>query len=55
MLASLPVPLQSWVRRQAEEMGLPGPESYIELLVRLEKQRQDLKSFESVPTSSNVA
>jgi len=41
----LPLPLRQWVSDQAEKMGLPGPDSYILLLIRMEKQRQDLQPF----------
>ena len=34
--------LRCWVVEQANKMGLPNPDSYITLLIRLEKQRQDL-------------
>jgi hypothetical protein len=41
----LSLPLHQWVSDQADKMGLPGPDSYILLLIRLEKQRQDLQPF----------
>jgi hypothetical protein len=37
----LPPPLAAWVAEQAESMGLPGPDNYILLLVRLAKQHHD--------------
>jgi hypothetical protein len=40
---ALPPVLRDWVARQAEAMGLPGPDDYILLLLKLEKQRQDLE------------
>jgi hypothetical protein len=43
MYKSLPPPYRQWVADQAGAMGLPDPDSYIVLLVRLEKQRQDLE------------
>ena len=42
MHESLPPPLRQWVAAQADSMGLPDPDSYIMLLIRLAKQRQDL-------------
>jgi hypothetical protein len=42
MYESLPAPLRAWVTYQAEIMGLPDPDSFIILMIRLEKQRQDL-------------
>jgi hypothetical protein len=39
---SLPADLHEWITHMAKQMGLPDPESYILLLLRLEKQRQDL-------------
>jgi hypothetical protein len=47
MSDALPAPLRNWVSDQAEKMGLPGPDSYILLLLRLEKQRQDLAAGSS--------
>jgi len=47
--ASLPSPLRHWVAEQAAKMGLPGPDDYILLFIRLEKQRQEL---ETVATAS---
>ena len=38
---SLPPPLADWVAPQAESMGLPTPDDYILLLLRLEKQNQE--------------
>jgi hypothetical protein len=43
MYESLPLPYRAWVCDQAREMGLPGPDDYIVLLIRLEKQRQDIE------------
>jgi hypothetical protein len=40
---ALPFALREWVGRQAEVMGLPGPDDFILLLIRLEKQRQELE------------
>jgi hypothetical protein len=45
MYESLSLPLRQWVSDQAEKMGLLDPDSYIVLLIRLEKQRQDLQPF----------
>lgn len=39
----LPPLLRAWVEAQATKIGLPGPDDYIVLLLRLEKQRQDLE------------
>jgi hypothetical protein len=41
---ALPPLLRQWVTCQAEAMGLPGPDDYILLLLKLEKQRQDLET-----------
>ena len=41
----LPPPWRQWVADQASKMGLPDADSYILLLIRLEKQRQDLQPF----------
>src|SRR5437870_1935810 len=38
--------LRQWVVAQAEVMGLSGPDNYILLLIRLEKQRQELEAAE---------
>lgn len=38
----LPPSLAEWAARQADIMGLPGPDDYILLLVRLAKQHHDL-------------
>ena len=46
MHESLPADLRHWTVRQAEAMGLPGPDDLILLLLRLEKQRQDLDGIE---------
>ncbi len=45
MHESLASPLREWVADQAHQMGLPDPDSYILLLIRLEKQRQDLQAL----------
>ena len=45
MYECLPTPLRNWVTDQAERMGLPNPDSYILLLIRLEKQNQDLAAI----------
>jgi hypothetical protein len=45
MTESFPPFLRHWVTRQAEAMGLPGPDDYMALLIRLEKQRQALAAF----------
>jgi hypothetical protein len=45
MHESLPSPLRQCVAEQAEKMGLPRPDDYILLLIRLEKQRQDLENL----------
>jgi hypothetical protein len=42
MHESLTPPLRRWVAEQAVRMGLPGPDDYILLLIRLEKQRLEL-------------
>jgi hypothetical protein len=41
----LPPALRDWVACQAVRIGLPGPDDYILLLLRLEKQRQDLEGI----------
>ena len=46
MHESLPPHLSHWTARQAEAMGLPGPDNYILLLLHFEKQRQDLAAME---------
>jgi len=43
---SLPPLLREWAARRAREMGLPGPDDYVLLLLRLEKQRQALAGVE---------
>jgi hypothetical protein len=43
MHESLPPPLRRWVTEQAEKMGLPGPDDYILLLIRLDKQDHELQ------------
>ena len=45
MYESLPPPYRQWVAEQALAMGLPDPDHFILLLVRLEKQRQDLARY----------
>ena len=45
MHESLPPALRDWVAAQARVMGLPGPDDFILLLIRLEKQRQDLAAI----------
>jgi hypothetical protein len=50
MYESLPTPLRNWVADQAERMGLPEPDSYILLLIRLEKQNQDLAAIHQLVT-----
>jgi hypothetical protein len=47
MVEALPPDLREWVHRQAAAMGLPGPDNYILLLLKLEKQRQDLAGVEA--------
>lgn len=39
---SLPSDLHEWISRMAHDMGLPSAADYVLLLLRLEKQRQDL-------------
>ena len=39
---ALPGSLRSWLMDQAERMGLPTAGDFVLLLIRLEKQRQDL-------------
>lgn len=41
MHEELPEELRRWVIERAEAMGLPSPDSYLRLLVRLEKQRRE--------------
>jgi len=55
MYETLPENLRIWVCYQAEIMGLPGPDSYIMLLIRLEKQRQDLAPIERLKCGSVAA
>jgi hypothetical protein len=43
MHESLPPPLAQWVALKAEAMGLPGPDDYILLLIKLAKQEHDLQ------------
>ena len=42
----LPLSLRAWVEDQAKSMGLPGPDDYVLLLLRLEKQCQDMHGIE---------
>jgi hypothetical protein len=42
---SLPPLYREWVAEQALSMGLPDPDHFILLLIRLEKQRQDLARY----------
>jgi len=42
---ALPGSMQPWLAAQADKMGLPSPDSYVLLLLRLEKQRQELSGF----------
>ena len=51
MYESLPAPLSAWVTHQAAVMGLPDPDSFILLLIRLEKQRQELSAIHQLPYS----
>jgi hypothetical protein len=44
LCATLPPLLRDWIARQAALMGLPSPDNYLLLLVRLEKQRLALAS-----------
>jgi hypothetical protein len=50
MYEYLPTPLRNWVADQAERMGLPDPDSLIMLLIRLEKQNQDLAAIHQLVT-----
>ena len=50
MYESLPTPLRNWTIDQAERMGLPDPDSLIMLLIRLEKQNQDLAAVHKYAT-----
>jgi len=52
---SLPPLLRDWIARQAEKMGLPSPENYLLLLVRMEKQRQALAAVEHLIAPSRPA
>ncbi len=47
MHETLPGPLREWVIHRAGLMGLPGPDDYILLLIRLEKQRQESAALDS--------
>jgi hypothetical protein len=38
MTAGLPEPWRGWVTARAEALGLPNPDSYLHLLVRLDWQ-----------------
>ena len=55
MVESLPEPLQKWAFYKADLMGLPGPDSYIKLLVHLDKQRHDLHLAEVQLRELNAA
>lgn len=55
MVETLPEALQSWVRDQAHAMGLRGPDSYILLLIRLEKQRQELAAVDRENNKAGAA
>jgi hypothetical protein len=46
MYESLPPFLSDWVARKAADMGLPGPDDYIVLMLRLEKQNQALAAVD---------
>lgn len=52
MHESLPPHLRQWVANQAARIGLPGPDDYILLLIRLEKQREDLETALTHPPRS---
>jgi hypothetical protein len=54
---SLPSLLREWVARQARLMGLPGPDDYVVVLLRLEKQRQALDAVAklTLPAGPSVA
>jgi hypothetical protein len=46
MYKSLPPFLRDWVARKATDMGLPGPDDYIVLMLRIEKQNQTLAAVD---------
>jgi hypothetical protein len=50
MYESLPLLERAWVCDQARRMGLPGPDDFIVLLIRLEKQRQEIETALSPAT-----
>lgn len=50
MATHLPFLLRQWVTGQAVKMGLPGPDNYLLLLVRLDWQRHQLGMGESLTT-----
>jgi hypothetical protein len=52
---SLPSPYREWVAARAAVLGLPGPDDYLLLLVRLEKKRQDLGAVGRRETASGAA
>ncbi len=52
MHESLPPALRHWVTGQAVRIGLPGPDDYILLLIRLEKQQQELEAAKAFRTRS---
>ena len=43
MYETLPPLLRSWAEQQAERMGLPGPDDYLLLLIRLDQQDRELE------------
>jgi hypothetical protein len=43
MHQALPPPLRAWVEEKATSMGLPGPDDYLLLLLRLDKQNHDVE------------
>jgi hypothetical protein len=55
MYEYLPTLLRSWVTDQAERMGLPDPDSFIMLLIQLEKQNHDLAAIYQRVTALPVA
>ncbi len=55
LCGSLPPLLRDWIARQADAMGLPSPENYLLLLVRMEKQRQALAAVEHLLTPRGPA
>ena len=42
---ALPGSQRAWVTDQAAKMGLSSPDNFVLLLVRMEKQRQDLDAL----------